>query len=239
MGSYKGLPMTASAFSPDGSVLAIAAGSKVTLWDPETCRLAAVLSLAPEHQALGLPLGRLAFIPGSPYLVASSDAFLAVWNLLSASLHWALDVPTCALVADPVHASFAIAVPMPGQELRAEPAAAVAAAAAPEAGAEAAGDGGAAARGRGAPGGPTTTTSSQSWQPAPRHSSHVLVFDPRSPSPRFHCACPGTLAPTLLYVSPGMPQHGEVRAGQVSPLMVLTEGRAYTYVASQGTAVFI
>ena len=41
--------MTASAFSPDGSVLAIATGPKVTLWDPHTCRLAAVLPLSPEH----------------------------------------------------------------------------------------------------------------------------------------------------------------------------------------------
>jgi hypothetical protein len=65
----------------------------------------------------------------------------------------------------------------------------------------------------------------------------VLIFDPHSPLPRLHCAFPGTLTPTLLYVPPGLPQHALAREGlpdSVSPLLVLTEGRAYSYVSSSG-----
>ncbi|KAK1287426.1 hypothetical protein QJS10_CPB19g00464 [Acorus calamus] len=43
VGSYKGKPMTAAAFSADGSVLAVAAETVVTLWDPDTNILVAVI----------------------------------------------------------------------------------------------------------------------------------------------------------------------------------------------------
>ena len=244
--------MTASAFSADGSVLAVAAGAKVTLWDPESCRLAAVLSLAPEHQALGLPLTKLAFVRGSPFLVGCSDGFLTVWNLLTATLQWALDVPVSSLAADPVHARFAIAVPSLEQQKGPEgkptrapaPSASsghTASEASPGAGSsEVVAPAPTASKDSKAeswlrPG--SGVISSQSWQPAPKQKSHVLIFDPRSPAPRYHCVCPGTLSPTLLYVPPGMPQHaeaGEGLLGEVSPLMVLAENRAYSYVTSRG-----
>ena len=245
--------MTASAFSSDGSVLAVAAGAKVTLWDPESCRLAAVLSLAPEHQALGLPLTKLAFVRGSPFLVGCSDGFLTVWNLLTATLQWALDVPVSALAADPVHARFAIAVPSLEQQKGPE-GKPTARAPAPNASSGHAATEAAAGVGGSEAVAPAPTASkdskaehwlrpgsgvisSQSWQPAPKQKSHVLIFDPRSPAPRYHCVCPGTLSPTLLYVPPGMPQHaeaGEGLLGEVSPLMVLAENRAYSYVTSRG-----
>ncbi|KAK1257118.1 hypothetical protein QJS04_geneDACA023666 [Acorus gramineus] len=43
VGSYKGKPMTAAAFSADGSVLAAAAETVVTLWDPDKNILVAVI----------------------------------------------------------------------------------------------------------------------------------------------------------------------------------------------------
>ena len=221
-------------------------------------------------------LVKLAFVTGSPYLVGCSNRFVAVWNLLTASLQWVLDVPTSALATDPTHATFAIAVPAPSF-LKGGAAAASAAAAAVAAphhdqpsgravaegvqaggacdgmseGAAAAGTGdaqletgpssagGTSSRGRSDPGG-SRQTSSQKWQPPQVHNSHVLVFDPRSPSPRYHCLCPGTLAPTLLYVPPGMPQHpleSKRNIGGISPLMVLTESRAYTYISRQGKGI--
>ncbi len=206
--------MTASAFSQDGSTLAVAAGSRVTLWDPDSCRLAAVLPLAPEHSALGLPIARLAFVPASPFLVACSEGFVVVWNLLTASLQWALDVPVASLAVDPVHASFAIAVPVPAER----PPKATAAGSDKSAASASAVD---------------SEDKASTSQQAAQHVSHVLVFDPRSPTPRYRSTCPGTLAPTLLYVTPGMPQHAQASRGLpalVSPILVLTEERSYAYL---------
>ena len=96
LGSYRGLPLTATAFSPDGSVLAVAAGPRLTLWDPISNALAAVLPLAsqqyedhtaqaqaqaapPKASTSGRPelaagredgLTQLTFVPGTPYLVS-------------------------------------------------------------------------------------------------------------------------------------------------------------------------
>jgi NET1-associated nuclear protein 1 (U3 small nucleolar RNA-associated protein 17) len=44
VGSYKKKPMTAAAFSADGSVLAIAAESVITLWDPDNNALVGVIA---------------------------------------------------------------------------------------------------------------------------------------------------------------------------------------------------
>lgn len=240
--------MTASAFSADGSVLAVVAGSKVTLWDPETSRLAAVLSLAPEH-SMGpgaSPVFRLLFIPGTQYLVGTSDTFIAVWNLLTASLHWAMDVAVSALAVDPVFGSFAIAIPAKAAAARTPSAAGYdpAAVAATTASLPAAGPSGSQqqaavpdatnkATSSGRPAAPSSSTQQQ-WHPAARNKSHILVFDPRSPTPRFHSIVSGTTAPTLLYASPGMPQHAKELSDQVSPLMVLAENRAFTYITASG-----
>ncbi|XP_070672162.1 LOW QUALITY PROTEIN: uncharacterized protein [Malus domestica] len=43
VGSYKNKPMTAAAFSGDGSVLAVAAENVITLWDPDNNALVAVI----------------------------------------------------------------------------------------------------------------------------------------------------------------------------------------------------
>ncbi|KAG1668638.1 hypothetical protein FOA52_002492 [Chlamydomonas sp. UWO 241] len=235
-GAYRGLPLTAVAFSTDGSVLAVAAGSKVTLWDPVTCGLAAVLSLPHEHAASGASIWRLAFLPGSRHLVGATNGVLCVWDVASCALAWALDGHTTALAADPVHACFAVAVPAPASSSRArqqqheaqqkEAAAGASASAAPGG---AVGKAGAApAPGGGASGWRASTT---------QHMSHVLVFDAASPVPRLAAAVPGTLCPALLYVRPGLPQHAAAAAGlpeRMSPLLVLTESRTYTYVGGEG-----
>ena len=241
--------MTASAFSADGSVLAIVAGAKVTLWDPETSRFAAVMPLAPEHSSAGAPpVHRLLFIPGTPYLVGASDSFVAVWNILTASLHWAMDVPVSALAVDPVYGVFVIAVP--GTRTTTSSASSLSAAAAAVAGpsgppsatvplSEAVTASGkpptSSDSGRPPATGSSLSSSQQQWQPAPRQKSHILVFDPQSPSPRFHSVVYGTIAPTLLYTAPGTPQHIPAASGdQVSPLMVLAENRAYTLITVSG-----
>ena len=45
---HKGLPLTACAFSHDGSLLAVAAGSKLTLWEPQHSSWVCTLPSPPE-----------------------------------------------------------------------------------------------------------------------------------------------------------------------------------------------
>nr|CAD1841477.1 unnamed protein product [Ananas comosus var. bracteatus] len=66
VGSYKRKPMTAAAFSADGSVLAVAAETVITLWDPDTNILVAVIG-----EALS-PISKLSFVGKSEYLVSLS-----------------------------------------------------------------------------------------------------------------------------------------------------------------------
>ncbi|OWM87006.1 hypothetical protein CDL15_Pgr016043 [Punica granatum] len=66
VGAYKKKPMTAAAFSADGSVLAVAAETVITLWDPDRNVLVAVLGDTFS------PIKTLSFIGQSEYLVAAS-----------------------------------------------------------------------------------------------------------------------------------------------------------------------
>ncbi|KAK9827341.1 hypothetical protein WJX81_007552 [Elliptochloris bilobata] len=71
VGSYRDAPMTAAAFSADGSLVAVAAGDTVTLWDPAANALVAVLPPPAAHPP-GSPFTRLAFVPGTPYLAGAA-----------------------------------------------------------------------------------------------------------------------------------------------------------------------
>ncbi|MEW5307753.1 MAG: hypothetical protein WDW36_010129 [Sanguina aurantia] len=127
IGSYRGLPLTASAFSSDGSTLAVAAAGWITLWEPATNRLAAVLppslrdcdggssspaapaaSIEASINQAGNAIARLTFVPGTPFLVGASAHRLIVWNLLTAAIHWSQDLDVCSLSADPLHGTFAV-----------------------------------------------------------------------------------------------------------------------------------
>ncbi|OAY64962.1 WD repeat-containing protein 75 [Ananas comosus] len=85
VGSYKRKPMTAAAFSADGSVLAVAAETVITLWDPDTNILVAVIG-----EALS-PISKLSFVGKSEYLVSlsrSSKPQVALWNTSNLSMYW-------------------------------------------------------------------------------------------------------------------------------------------------------
>ena len=247
-GGYRDLPLMACAFSPDdGSVLAIAAGSKVTLWSSKTCQLAAVLpSPSPEESSLEPMRGdegslrRLAFIPGTTFLTGSSDTSVMVWDLLTMSLVWSLNVPCCSLAADPVHKVFSIAVPLaahspspsqggihrPPSSHRSE----VPSLKPPPLGQEGSSHVKSSrdpSDSKPPPGSPMAP-----WQPLPIHCSHILLFRPQSKVPILHGLVQGTLAPNLMFVPMGLPQHASLsqHSSEVSPLMVLTEGRAYSFL---------
>ncbi|KAF4391174.1 hypothetical protein G4B88_016484 [Cannabis sativa] len=99
VGSYKKKPMTAAAFSADGSVLAVAAETVITLWDPEHNVLVAVLG---EIQK---PIRSLSFAGKSDYLVSVSEGSqpqLSVCSMSKLSVSWSykLQVEDVACAVD-------------------------------------------------------------------------------------------------------------------------------------------
>ncbi|XP_010904674.1 uncharacterized protein [Elaeis guineensis] len=85
VGSYKKKPMTAAAFSADGSVLAVAAETVVTLWDPDANTLVAIIG-----DTLS-PITKLSFIGESGYLASLSKGSkpqLSVWSTSNLSMYW-------------------------------------------------------------------------------------------------------------------------------------------------------
>ncbi|KAJ3674500.1 hypothetical protein LUZ60_005116 [Juncus effusus] len=108
VGSYKGRQMSAAAFSEDGSVLAVAAENVITLWDPDSNVLLAVIG-----DSLS-PIRKLAFVGISEYIVSVSFGTkpqLAVWNLSNLSLHWSYKLlveDVCAMTKEPYFAVLAI-----------------------------------------------------------------------------------------------------------------------------------
>ncbi|PON75897.1 WD repeat containing protein [Parasponia andersonii] len=99
VGSYKKKPMTAAAFSADGSVLAVAAETVITLWDPENNVLVAVLG------EIHTPITSLSFAGKSEYLVAVSRGLkpqLSVCSMSKLSVSWSykLQVEDLACAVD-------------------------------------------------------------------------------------------------------------------------------------------
>ncbi|XP_031265870.1 WD repeat-containing protein 75 isoform X2 [Pistacia vera] len=110
VGSYKKKAMTAAAFSADGSVLAVAAETLITLWDPDENVLVAVIG-----ETL-TPIMSLSFVGKSEYLVATSRGSkpqLSVWSMskLSASWSYMLQIEAVATAVDA--SSFAVLALLP------------------------------------------------------------------------------------------------------------------------------
>lgn len=96
VGAYKKRPMTAAVFSSDGSVLAVAAETVVTLWDPDTNALVAVIGDS------FTPIVALSFVGDLEYLISVSRGSrpqLAVWNLPKLSMHWSYMLSVEAVAA--------------------------------------------------------------------------------------------------------------------------------------------
>ncbi|CAI5729751.1 unnamed protein product [Hyaloperonospora brassicae] len=110
---FRDEPVTAVSFARDGSLLAVAYGNKLTLWDVATHSLRRVLSSAD-----GQPVKQIMF-PGVnlPYVVVLTDTQLQVWNLLSLSLWWRYNVPKGTAVAEEaLHERFLIWMPVGERE---------------------------------------------------------------------------------------------------------------------------
>ncbi|GJX93853.1 WD repeat-containing protein 75 [Tanacetum coccineum] len=110
VGSYRKKPMTAAAFSADGSVLAVAAETFITLWDPEKNVLLAVIGSARES------IVNLSFIGESNYLVSASrgsNPQLSVWSMSTLSVFWSYKLDTEAMACSGKDSLLAVLVVFP------------------------------------------------------------------------------------------------------------------------------
>ncbi|KAL3695187.1 hypothetical protein R1sor_009263 [Riccia sorocarpa] len=107
LGSYRRKQILAAAFSPDGTVLAVAAEELVTLWNPFTNGFLTSLVALPFPQKIK----HLAFVHETKYLVATSTGKkprMTVWHLPSLSIRWSSPVYVEALAVDPRNPVFAV-----------------------------------------------------------------------------------------------------------------------------------
>ncbi|XP_043698630.1 WD repeat-containing protein 75 [Telopea speciosissima] len=115
VGSYKKKPMTAAAFSADGSVLAVAAGTVVTLWDPDRNVLVAVIG-----ESL-MPIVSLSFVGNSEYFVSisrGSEPQLSVWSMSKLSVSWSYKLHVEAVACMTDASSFAVLALLPKSSKR-------------------------------------------------------------------------------------------------------------------------
>ncbi|CAL5220765.1 g2829 [Coccomyxa viridis] len=111
--TYRDEPMSAVAFSGDGSLVAVAMPGSVTLWDPAANSLVAVLAHPPA--ASSVAVSSLSFVAETPYLVGVStdpqSQCVVVWNLITASVWWSAATPASCLAVDAKSGAFAVALP--------------------------------------------------------------------------------------------------------------------------------
>lgn len=108
VGFYKDLPASAATFSGDGSLLAMAYGTSITLWSPLTNLLRSVLSVSTSTKLsarAGYTPKSLTFLGDSPYLVSLSPELLCLWDVLTGQLLWSYRGYMGALTVAPSSAS--------------------------------------------------------------------------------------------------------------------------------------
>nr|XP_043629244.1 WD repeat-containing protein 75 [Erigeron canadensis] len=110
VGSYRKKPMTAAAFSTDGSVLAVAAENVITVWDPDKNVLVAVIGSSRES------IVNLSFIGESNFLVSASrgsNPQLSVWSMSKLAVAWSYKLHTEAIACSEKEPLFAVLVLLP------------------------------------------------------------------------------------------------------------------------------
>jgi NET1-associated nuclear protein 1 (U3 small nucleolar RNA-associated protein 17) len=124
VGSYRGEPMRAAAFSADGSLLAVGAGAAVTLWETRTAALLGVLAtpVAPSSQlavssgaSAGENITSLAFVSGTSFLVAGTGSSLTVYDVVTRGVEWSAGLQVGCVVSDPGSSNWAVTVGAEGR----------------------------------------------------------------------------------------------------------------------------
>lgn len=108
VGFYRECIPRSSAISSDGSLLAVAYAQMITLWNPFTNQLQQTLC----HPPPDCPVLKLAFIPKSHFLIATTRSHLYVWNLLTCSVWWMLEIHVACFAVDPFGDRFAVVTPL-------------------------------------------------------------------------------------------------------------------------------
>ena len=102
----KGCVITAAAFSPDGSLLALAYDSVISLWDISLTALVHTLAHPSSSH-----IKALSFLPNNNYLLSTLDSGLSVWNLLTSSISWSIVAKVkCTSINKIQQSQFAVAV---------------------------------------------------------------------------------------------------------------------------------
>ncbi|OBZ86761.1 WD repeat-containing protein 75 [Choanephora cucurbitarum] len=104
VGVYRDSAPSAVSFSEDGSILAVAFGQAITIWDPYLNSIQAVLAQPnPED------IEQLNFLGDpSPFLVVKSKSHLYVWNLLTCKVWWSYKMTIDHLAVDTASHQFAV-----------------------------------------------------------------------------------------------------------------------------------
>ncbi|KDQ14448.1 hypothetical protein BOTBODRAFT_32576 [Botryobasidium botryosum FD-172 SS1] len=107
--SYRSQVPTQATWSPDGSLLAVAQGASVTLWDPQSNAMRHVLTCSEVPSVT-----QVAFVgKAGRYVVVNGEAGIAMWDLVSSAVLW--HRPAWGvhphIVAHPQSESFALVQP--------------------------------------------------------------------------------------------------------------------------------
>ncbi|KAF9136120.1 hypothetical protein BGW39_006916 [Mortierella sp. 14UC] len=103
-GFYRDMLPRCAGFSSDGSLLAIAYGQIITLWNPYLNTLQGVLTQPPENRVIH----HLTFVKNSPFLIAATSDHIYSWNLLTCSVWWSYQLKVDRLVASQTNSNFMV-----------------------------------------------------------------------------------------------------------------------------------
>jgi len=82
--NYRPYAAAAMSFSEDGSVLAVAYGPLVTLWDPSDVRLLGTI----QTNLNSLAVNRVHFLQCAPYILTTTSGSLCLWDALTLAKKW-------------------------------------------------------------------------------------------------------------------------------------------------------
>jgi NET1-associated nuclear protein 1 (U3 small nucleolar RNA-associated protein 17) len=116
VGQYRNFHAHDCSFSPDGSLLAVAHGQVVTLWDALTMTLQHTLLHPPPAEYVR----KVSFLSEGAHLIAVTRDVLYVWNLLTSSVWWSCEIKCSALTVDPFSKHFAVLTTPPTDSIEEE-----------------------------------------------------------------------------------------------------------------------
>ncbi|XP_078656195.1 WD repeat-containing protein 75-like isoform X2 [Branchiostoma floridae x Branchiostoma belcheri] len=108
VGTYRDLEAKDVAFSEDGSLLAVAFGQSLTIWDPYTIDLKTTFCHTFCTEKENIRQVKFGHGNCSHYLITTTPSNLSVWNILSCSLLWTVSCECAVLVADPLSEYMAV-----------------------------------------------------------------------------------------------------------------------------------